>query len=1124
MSLSIVLDAYQTQETFSDKDCVSSEYWYFYNERTGQYKRRGCDNINFLVDIFGEHITENDNHSWCHVANYCSTRVTPYMLASDYDRIKEKINFYQLLQSEKANKCLRMGRYVVWPNLSAVFLGWRIYLQLAFGVKLSNLIPMKFHQDLGDYNLLCDESVNFDCLCVIKHQDRLLFTNGHVVETDVKVMKLVYNNEVCYVTFAGQFVGTKNKVLINYILNETQITECSFVDSFKDYGKIDLQCLRTVTMADRTECMDVEELSDIERETIKVSPSSVWFNEFDVKITECLKIINDEMDEAMPNHGCGPNFLEDYLTLSNFVTFTYLIVNVWKFCEENIMLHDQQKVEDYLLFLHLLCSKVSNDYEHLYEYNRIYLTSEENAKSFFNSLNFFKQPQKALGYYFAIHFAVFKKFNTWKISSNFVRECELDSDVISFGFFKKIKHNSDNYIFNGKIYEYYKNKKEHDLAMGFRSADEVQVSDLRFNYIRDFYMTEHGNFDSRKKNYKEPCPFVVLSALKKCYIDIEQKFIGQKMFNTLMGAMKNDVVLFKAYHAKKFEKAFNNVQSNLFDCRLLKLHEKTIMLSDKLKCMVDWLLSVDVGMTILLLIKKNAQDLLHNFFNKDDEEIHLMGLRVALTLQFLIPKSEITIFMWSLVKCQTIYDILSNDLTDNELKELHFYENRNNVIDCVYFNLKRFNYCEPLNDDILKEWIISGSERAINKHKHAKQVNRVNVIYNKLKKIPITYAIWTDRMIEYNHTTDDLYSFMVRFYIRIYLAKYITDDMDIKLLHNVVKGFCYFRVLTNFNATNSKAIINFCASLAIPTDYEKMALTITSKPHCGKSSLYELLDKIILVHKCDKNVYDIHNEDKTTKIKKYESQLYIMNEAAITTKKYLKTIADSTKFDSANRKYGPEESFNANYKVMITNNEMLFVKDGYDRGCSNRLGLIYMDHEFCNDEIFDGSVYENYDKKKYPEIKDVTIILVVPVQHFLANVLFYNSDPKSGYVFYKNILKNDLCYKHNKKCLYIYNSCFEAMLYVLNINECKDEDQKFSEKHFIDVLNKCIPFVKTIVHYKLQEKVDEHRLCSEFRRKYNKPKFYNADTKMYHNLSIVSGEVGFRTNRPQLKSNICDNF
>lgn len=547
-------------------------------------------------------------------------------------------------------------------------------------------------------------------------------------------------------------------------------------------------------------------------------------------------------------------------------------------------------------------------------------------------------------------------------------------------------------------------------------------------------------------------------------------------------------------------------------------------LQDRLSSMVTSVLNSSDSDLVLLMIKLELTDHIGNVVHRN-MDVDLMGLQLSVAFQLMWPKSEITNFLWaSMLPCYTDFiDVLEECTTLTGLLEERVFNNKKYIFEKLH-DYTKLNCVGLLRENNMREvvtaFILDLGLNDNKKYDNNRVIKKINLVYSKYKKVPSAYSVWTDKLIDYNPTSDDMYSWLTRFYMRMYLAKFCTSH-DHNLLANFVQGFCYFRVLTNFNTTSSKAIINFCASLAIPTDYEKMCLVITSEPNCGKSSLFELLDKIILVYKSDRLVYEHNNVDKSSKIKRFESQLYIMNEAETTTKSYLKNIADSTKFESANRKYGPEESFYANYKVMITNNEMLYVKDGYDKACSNRIGQIYIDHSFESDvERFSGSIYECYARKRYHEIKDINSKLMSPVKQFLANVLVYNSDPKTGYVYYKSILQADKCYKHNKKCLYIYNDRLEALLYVLDVKETKGGH--FTEALLTDMITKCVSIVKHIVHPRKMESVDEKSLFADFRRKYGKGKFFNVDTASYEHLSIAQNEKAFRRDKPRLKSNVDD--
>nr|AXS01106.1 dnahel-1 [Spodoptera frugiperda granulovirus] len=1153
--LGAILNTYQTHDRFTAKDCASNDYWLFRNDEVMVYKKRPRVDIDFYMQLFND--VEFEPHEWCHVGNFYNTKIKPYMLREDFKRFCNDPNYLQVFNFDHlmndASEERYAGDYVYWPKLSARFFGWTLYLKLNFNINLDHGIPLPFHRRLGAVNLLSNQKINLDIGASLTLDNRTLFCNGPYLGDDCKhaVLNVEYRTSndddtttttIVPMLFSNKYVGARNQVILNYLINNENVVGCKFTDEYSYLGDIDLNRLRISNYEDEDDdSMDVDDAANApnQKSEMKVSPSSLFKQDFELAIEDCLEKINDYMVEVMPSHGCS-SFLIDYLELSEYNTMPYLVINVWQYCLEYVNLHNQYTLEDILMFLYILCSKVCpSDYNELYLTHQIYLNSKDNAQKFFASLNFFSEPQRAIGYYFAIHFAVYKKFSTWDMTSSNVIGCGLDTSTVSFGFFKKIKHNEVSYVFNGKIYEFVKNKKEHEISSMFEKADETQVSVFKFNSIMNFYLTEDGMFDVCTKTYRATCPFLVVSALKKNYISKGKQFVSKEVFNEVFNSMRNDIVLLRTYHAKKFEMQFISLYANLKDCLHAgpKFHAKRVMLLEKMKTNVRWLMAADEQMLVLLMMKLQLNEHLHNIIQEGDD-LDVMALQLAVTCQFLWPKAAITSFVWCLLKSlhffELCFDMMVMQANESfaDLRDIRYYKNRKTVIERLHMLVKTniVSLIDEMDiDGYMREHIlgITFTHAEQKTYERWRVIKKINTVYSKYRRVPLKYPVWTDKLIEMNEN-DDMYTWLTRFYKRIYLKNLInqmTNEQE-NMLTNFVQGFCYFRVLTNFNTTNSKVIINFCASLAIPTDYEKMCLNITSEPNCGKSSLFELLDKIILVYKSDRKVYDHTAETNSSKIKRFESQLYIMNEAEITTKGYLKNIADSTKFDSANRKYGPEESFYANYKVMITNNEMLYIKDGYDKACSNRIGLIYIDHSFESDiEPFDGSVYECYERKRYHEIKDINMKLKSPVKQFLANVLYYNSDPKTGYVYYKNILKNDKCYKHNKKCLYIYNDRLEALLYVLDIKEVKQTSEnetptRFTESTLIDLITKCVEIVKHMVHYRKREMIDVNSLLSDFRRKYGRSKFYNPETNSYENLTITKSEKYFKNIKPRLKSSV----
>lgn len=1157
ISLGAILNTYQTHERLSPEDYASNEYWLFKDGDTNIYKRRNCIDVNFYMQLFNDVIFED--HSWSVVGNYYNIKVKPYMLREDFEKFSAdndylyKFNFESLL--DNANTVEYAGDYVYWPRLSARFFGWTLYLLLNFGIRLDPMIPLPCNRRLGPVNLLTNNKVNLDTGATFLINDYPLFCNGPFLRNDCKhaVIEVDYRcdeNTIqkAHVLFSAKYVGVKNQVILNYLVNNDNVVACRFTEEYSHLGKIDLKKLRISNYEEQTdhEPMELDETVAVTNEMfeIKVSPSSLFNLQFEHNIRNCLAIINEYMSEAMPNHNCGNNFLKEYMDMNEYTTLPYLVINVWIYCKKQMNLKIYQ-LEDVLMFMYIICNELSggDEYlrEQLYKSQEIYLNSLENADKFLNSLIFFGEHQRTIGYYFAIHFAVFKKFSVWDMTNGNVMGCELENNVLSFGFFKKIKYNELLYIFNGKIYEFIKNKKEHDIANKFDKADETQVPELRFNGITTFYITEDGVFDVCTKTYRETCPFIAISALKKNYISRSNQIVPKPVFVTMFNALRNDLMLLRVYHARKVELQFNTLYANIKDCALAgpRLTSKKIALLESLDTLIKWLLKADATMLVLLMMKLQLNEHLHNII-LEGQPLDIMTLQLAIACQFLWPKAAITGYVWALIKshgffnlCFQEYVMQANDIFVG-LDEKKYYINRKIIVESLH-DLVKNNVVTLVDvhdiDSYMKKHIEDinlGVEQK--NYENWRYIDKINTIYSKYRRLPLKFPVWTDKLIEY-HENDDMYTWLTRFYKRIYLNKFIVDmnSEQENLLTNFVLGFCYFRVLTNFNPDSSKAIMHFCASLAIPSDYEKMCLNITSEPNCGKSSLFELLDKLVLVYKNDRRVYELNCDSNSSKIKRMESQLYIMNETEIMSKSFLKSVADSTKFELANKKYCPEEFYFANYKVMITNNEMLHIRDGYDKACSNRIGLIYLDHSFESDiDLFDGSVYECYERKRYPEIKDINMKLMSPVKQLLANVLVYNSDPKTGYVFYKSILKKDKCYRHNKKCLSIYNDPLEALLYVLDVKELKFTPEtgivaQFTENTLIDMITKSVELVKYMVYYKLRENVNVNDLLSRFRKKYGRGKFYNSETNTFENLSIATSERRLRSVRPRLKSSV-DNY
>ncbi|AEB00363.1 helicase [Clostera anachoreta granulovirus] len=1125
-----VEDLMMSYESVTKIENVSHQRMYFTDG--ARVVKREFANVDFVAKLFAS--TKPASHDWTLVPNLASTKIVPFLPHDDYVQVnKLHPQVFRFTTLGNKNMCTptRVGNYMVWPKMSACFLGWALYLYINTKYEIRPRIPLCHHRELGKFNLLTNEDINLDVSCKITRGDSLMFTNTDS-SPDVVVFTAEEGHEVTNVKFGKQYVfASNNKLWFDYLVNDTSIVKCLFKPEYSFIcDVIDLNVLRWDGEAITTTPNFDEE--PVQNSCGVVSPCSNFEREFSETIVECLKVISDAMMEQAPTTLTSDDILNFYLKHSGYSTFYVLIIAVWQYCEYTIKMHNQYTIEDILYFLKTLCIQVGGGDDLLID-NLIYFSTKNTAKNFMNSLQFFVTPDRgtedffrSISAYYTLHLSIYKKTESWVITSTSVREAEVDNSVKSVGFYKKIKVGKYDYIFNGGIYEHYKNRKDHSIASMFETCPEVTVSELLFNKTLNFYMTQEGLFDVCKKIYRESCPFVVMSTLKKNYVANNQTYLEQNTFRKLYNSIADDLTLFKVYHARKFVQDYESVDLALRECAMVdsELIEPTSrQLETKWRDLMNYLLECRDSDVVLiaLRIEDRLQQPINNVISLA-LNVDLIGIRVALACHFLWPNSKCEIFFWALLS-QSYHDF--EDWMEgyewNGICTAAVFDNKKKITEGMARLLGRLDYgCKDIMVNVMN--VISEAGVPDNKKYDVKRViKNVGALYKKYKNVIRRYGVFSDLLLSHRKG-ESMYSWLTRFYMRMFLHDFVGDVNELK---SVVRGFSYFRVFTNFHVNNSKVLINFCASLAIPVDNEKMCIVLSSKPNCGKSSLWELLSGLILVYKQDKEHYKHNKNEKDEKVKLYESQLYVMNEAQQFTKAFLKSVVDSTKIDSARCNYGIMEKFNDTSKCLICNNEddKIFVTDGYDKACSNRIGQMYFDHEFDPTlNGFCGSVYEHYVKKRYAEERDIVVKLKSSVQAFLANVLMHNSDPNDGHLYYKSILQNDVSYKHNKKCLYIYNCRIEALLYVMDVRENKNATE-FSEEQLIDLIKCSEKYVVQMLHPKKRASVSVDSLCSDFKRKYNtSARFYNADTKMYSNLHIITNEKHFRQYPPRFRANVDD--
>ncbi|QHB21745.1 helicase [Artaxa digramma nucleopolyhedrovirus] len=414
------------------------------------------------------------------------------------------------------------------------------------------------------------------------------------------------------------------------------------------------------------------------------------------------------------------------------------------------------------------------------------------------------------------------------------------------------------------------------------------------------------------------------------------------------------------------------------------------------------------------------------------------------------------------------------------------------------------------NDKILMNFEAQNNNRIVGNF-YAQYCNVLTMLKN--------WNVWWDKLIVSRHN-DDLTTWLVRFYTRVFLSKLNLKKYSNFFIKNIVMGYLYFRNFTNFNYVNSLLIMHFDASLGIPSDFEKCCIYCTGEPGSGKSSNSEMMSHIFVVHKRDADTYTLSKkETDEMEANKLISQLYVINELEECNDAFFKTTADSSKSNVVCRKFQGSQTYEANFKLMIINNKPLYIKN-YDKGVRNRFAVLYMAHEFEENLPFSGSVYSHIKSKKYPMEKTYHEGLIKPVRLFLSHILMYKRNKKDGYISYKNIVKNDPAHIHNLMCLDVNNTLIGALVYVLRVqikNTAKFVDESKVEK----MIEAAAPYVELMIHDKIKLKRKQTNasrvdvLCVSFKKKFER--YYLSDEKVYFNLDMAWNKSDFNTLPPTFK-------
>nr|QNN89362.1 DNA helicase [Spilarctia obliqua nucleopolyhedrovirus] len=285
------------------------------------------------------------------------------------------------------------------------------------------------------------------------------------------------------------------------------------------------------------------------------------------------------------------------------------------------------------------------------------------------------------------------------------------------------------------------------------------------------------------------------------------------------------------------------------------------------------------------------------------------------------------------------------------------------------------------------------------------------------------------------------------------------------------------------------------------------------------------------MHKFDDETHTGESKETSDKeVSKLNSQLYTINELKKCSESFFKKHADSSKSDSKSRKYQGLLKYEANYKMLIVNNNPLYVDD-YDDGVQNRFLIVYTDHKFVPHEHFSGSVYHHILTKQYPQEPMLVDALKDSVRIFLAHVVKYQREPQTGLVPYKTLLDNDPVHHHNLTRLSVNNSPMYALMYILNIKTApRSANMTVTEEKMQEMIGHATQHLKSFLHpsftqYNAAKNInagtarnfvfDEKILLQQIKDKFKNN--YDERSCKFNNLTMALNKLDMNINVPQFK-------
>ncbi|AAQ99063.1 helicase [Neodiprion lecontei nucleopolyhedrovirus] len=1007
------------------------------------------------------------------------------------------------------------GDYLICFDIKVTAFGWFFFMLKNFEQLVLN-IPLPKHRNLGNVKLFflkneTSERNIFDIeLKIIDQNNKDIFINSDIDATHDDLTKLVTftHGKTTSSLVYGKKLILQNEYQDVFKFIKQEIFTYQNITSFNEYFKLDANAIKymddvedvvsinsTETQIPMKACfVDKQGFSIYKQQLIK--HLETLLSDFETMLKDEINVLTNEWNDVVGPYAKTARFMVN----SEFDCFDYLLAYIFQKLQK---VHVICENSEHKLFLNLVV-KI------LFTASDIAIDASKTIKNyldldyklfglFCDSFKFISDH--SLSSFFALKINCYIKHQNWNLSDYIVKQLDNNFKLAYDGWFVVYKTEDSVYCFSERYFKQATKSKSHDdcSKIAFKSTKVSTLPDICFNNSKFVYVTEHGVYNTVTNKFFDFAPFVIANTMFMCAPERKQIYnLPKHFFDDIMNNGDVETLALELYHAAHVSRKMRRI------CALSRLAMyigNDIITNENIEHIVKIFNHVYLySTTCLLAIIKFAAPQLTNLLSRDDIKLSDVTLQLLVKYALCSAHSDILFLI--------IY--LSDDNDDKFVRDLG--ERVSNIStkllitrrDDVMTNLRKFTQVSHIgkliknicNDTLLSKDVLLAQNRIDPSRKKFKS-NTIHPKqeFAKIKKFLGIYNVWKDKLLLPAHNETTL-KWLIRFYMRCVFTRipgFVEYATNPHMLH-VARAYCYMLIANNFAYDHVWFLLMFGASLNIPQNYEKLIVTLTGSSNAGKTSFVQVLGKIAV--KMPANNFIDHRGNGPTEMEFSRAicQLYEINEVHKTTAEKIKNIADLSKEVVVRHAHSSCQKITSQYKPLICNNRMLEIEN-FDKAVENRLIIVYYDHVFVKKVKFDGSIYDHFIAKQYP---DEPIDIIESFKILISYILMYYKDVKTNHIFARNKVSPRM--KNNVKAVAIVNMCADAIDYVLNVQSTDNPDLWISVENLKNIM---IHVSSTITNILISPKIVSLAECEKIFHSRHVDKYYeNTDGDGFYRLSI----------------------